>query len=173
MTDVASINKWEVEMKIKFLLLMLVLTSSAHANPNACDDYLSRHYKKDLVLQSANFTNRTLMGDFYFPHQRVVLSIKNSGEVNLNSLPTDDGVYRNIWIKIRGVERKARIKMPIISGQIAKAYLTLPGRALRPCRRETITIDTKHTVGQWGCQVWNNDIKTVVMRTGRFLCRRI
>lgn len=145
---------------MKFFIGFFLFVSVAQANPNACDDYLNRHYKKDLRVTKLEFFPKTHMGDIAFPHQRVKLTLKNTGEVDMNSLAGDSNGYRNLKVKVRGYTRTVRISIPFDSGETNIVYTTIPRNAMVNCRSYEVEIDLDHKVGQWGCQVWNNDKKT-------------
>ena len=137
------------------------------ANPNACDDYIARHYKKDLKLMRLFYQNRTHMGDIRFPHQRVSLQVKNIGQVDF----TGSTPYRRMTLKIKGIQTVAQIKMPLKSGESTTVVTTLRPKTLKHCQKTSVVLDVRHDIGQWGCQVWNNDKSIVTAFQFRRSCR--
>jgi hypothetical protein len=155
------------------LILSFFLTQISFADVNDCDDYLLRHYRKDLVLTKISFVNKTHMGDINFPHQQIKLFIKNKGEIDFNSIPTDNGQWRDLYVRINGILEKTRFKIPLDSDQSTIVYTNLKPSSLKRCSKTTVQIDVGHTAKQWGCQVWNNDTKTLPAHEGNNLCRFI
>lgn len=155
---------------MKFLILFLLFTSNAFADANSCEDYLNRHYKKDLRVTKLEFTNKTHMGDIAYPHQKVKLTLKNSGQVDMNSLSTDSNGYRNLKVRVKGYNRTIRFKIPLDSGESNIVYTTIPKNSMVNCRNYEVEIDMDHKAGQWGCQVWNNDKKTLNARIPGVRC---
>lgn len=158
-------------MKIVSIVFSLAMSLGVLANPNACDDYLARHYKKDLVIKSAQFFNRQYMGDIYYPHQVIKLKIKNQGQVDFNSSSSDDGMWRDLYVKLKGKEYKTRFKIPLDSSQETTVYFNVRPKTVAHCGDYLFEVDTKHTAHQWGCQVWNNDSKTVKTHQQGKFCR--
>lgn len=159
-------------MRYSKLLLILMISlngSFAWANANSCDDYLSRHYKQDLVLTSVSFINQSQLGGFTLARQTVRLRIKNSGQVTIQAQPGDSGGYRQFKVKIRNRVYNTRIRVPLASGGTTMAHVVVRGRALRHCKNVNVTLDVGKTFGQWGCQVWNNDVKRLLAHERRKL----
>ena len=51
---------------IPILSIMLLMSEFTWANPNACDDYLARHYKKDIVIELFNEAGQKVMAFFVY-----------------------------------------------------------------------------------------------------------
>ena len=156
---------------MKITILSFLISFAAMANPNACDDYLNRHYKKDLVPKSISFTEvkdplrrRT--------YQKVKLTLKNQGQVDMNAISTDSGNRRSMKIKINGIERTVSFNIPFDSGQTQVVKFSLGKGVLKHCADANVAIDIGHTAGQWGCQVWNNDQKKIKALIPRTACPR-
>jgi len=155
-----------------FFLCSLGMSGSVLADANSCDDYLARHYRKDLILQSVVFSQQTRLPFHFRPYQAVRLTVKNTGEMDFNSASSDSGEFRNVYVKIKGVEYRTRMRVPLDSGEQTVLNINLPLNTLSHCGQALIQIDTRHTAGQWGCQVWNNDTKKVKTNLqGARLCR--
>jgi len=160
-------------MKTWMTLLSFLSVATVFAGPNDCDDYIQRHYRQDVVLTKLKFQNKSLMGDIPFRHQKVSFYLKNRGEVDFNASSSDHGVWRDIYMKINNIKRKALMRIPLDSGQSTIVYANFPPQTLKNCAKAKVEIDVHHTARQWGCQVWNNDKKTIMTyQIGRF-CRII
>jgi hypothetical protein len=154
------------------LVLCTLMLNNVFAGVNDCDDYLQRHYKKDLVVKKLSFSNRTIMGDIQFPHQVLKLTIRNQGQEDFTLNATSYN-WRSMKIKVNGVKRRVQFRLPLYSASETTVYATLPPRTLTNCKSSTVQIDLEHTAGQWGCQVWNNDSKTMKAFEERKFCRAI
>lgn len=137
-------------MKLFFCLILLSISQVVFADANSCDDYLSRHYRRNLIPTSISFHNRNISE----PYQEVKLSIKNVGEVAFS----EPGL-KWMKVKIKNNIRSIQVPMPIGVGQTIILSIAVDPNLLRNCERVPVTIDLDHTVGQWGCQVWNDDSK--------------
>ncbi|TDJ04583.1 MAG: hypothetical protein E2O68_07935 [Deltaproteobacteria bacterium] len=155
------------------ILLLLLFPITLLAGPNDCDDYIARHYKQDIVPISLRFANRNLVGDIRFPHQAVSITIKNTGQVDMNERAGDVGGFRSMKVRINGVLKTVRFRVPLDSGRTTVVRTTLPPKTLGHCQKAPVEVDVGHTVGQWGCQVWNNDLKTLKARIYNQFCRII
>ncbi|MCB0417366.1 MAG: hypothetical protein KDD39_06930 [Bdellovibrionales bacterium] len=150
-------------------VVTLLSSASAYADANACDDYIARHYKKDLVPLGITYWNKEWMGDIHFPHQRAIIKVKNTGEVGF----TGSG-YKRMKVRVGNSTEEVQIAMPIASGALREVTVILPPGTLSHCKEEEVAIDTIHNVGQWGCQVWNNDQKDLkAIRSGGPMCLKI
>lgn len=143
------------------LVLFSLAPAGASANPNACDDYLSRHYRKDLRSFVVTYQNRKYMGDIYYPHQAAWIRVRNTGEVGFPASATG---FNPITVNLNSSVVSTRIQVPIASGAEKVISVNLPPNTLKHCQKAPVIIDTLHNVGQWGCQVWNNDSSLLVTR---------
>lgn len=153
------------------ILLFLFFPVALLANPNACDDYIARHYKQDIVALSLTYANRSSIGDISFPHQAVFLKIKNTGQVDMNERAGDIRSFRNMKVRINGILKFVRFRVPLDSSRTTIIRTTLPPNTLRHCQKVPVQLDEGHTIGQWGCQVWNNDFRTLRARIYNRFCR--
>ncbi len=155
---------------MKKLIFILLWPLSALANPNACDDYINRHYKKDLVAQALQFQNqKTRAGRVY---QDVKITLKNQGQVDMNALSSETSNRRTMKVRINGIQRNLSFSIPFDSGTTQVVTLRMPARTLSHCKDAEVAIDLDHTAGQWGCQVWNNDVKQIKAYIPRKICPR-
>ena len=102
---------------MKYAFIFFLISFNVLANPNACDDYLNRHYKKDLVPKAISFTElkdplrrRT--------YQKVTLTLKNQGQVDMNALSTDVNGRRSMKIKVNGIEVKRDPKAAVLDDRL-------------------------------------------------------
>jgi len=141
-----------------FMSVIFVLTSIALADPNSCDDSLSRHSKMDLVPLWLEFRNITNGGDVEPEYQFVTLSVENIGQRSV-SRETATGEDKRMLVAIDGIERWVEFHGGVPPNVGLGFNLTLPKNTLSHCQEIRVQIDMNHTAGQWGCQVWNNDTK--------------
>lgn len=161
-----------IRLILLIALSLVAQTNSTFANPNACDDYLARHYKKDLVPQKIHFRNRVHNGRVNIYYQTVTLTVKNTGQVGFPLRTSDNNGWRPLQVRLKGINKTAYIRMPLDSGQSTTVQFAVPAGTLRNCETTSVQIDTNHAVGQWGCAVWNNDAKLLqVSQSGVFGCR--
>ena len=154
-------------MKTIFNFVLLIFSVSLWANENSCDDYLTRHYRQDLRPTSVYYSNAVVRGR---PVQIVKLRLKNTGEVDMRPEPNESN-HRTMYVRVGLKEVSTQLLLPVDSGQQTTVTLVLPKNSLQNCGKATFAIDTRHTVGQWGCLVWNNDsAELVTPMQGRF-CR--
>lgn len=139
-------------MKFISIILFVGFSIPAIANDNSCDDYLSRHRRKDLVAKSAYFFNRN-------GHQAVKLKLRNRGEVGFSPVSTDENNYRDLYIEVDGREYFTKFRIPLASSKETTVILKLPADTLTHCGTAEFNVDTRRTAKQWGCRVWNNDLK--------------
>ncbi len=143
---------------MKFLgFLLFVLNSYALDNTaNSCDDYISRHNKQDLVPVS--FTYKDVTNSMA---KEITMVIKNQGEVDMNSLPSDVGGLRNLQITMNGQTVTTKFRIPLDSQQSQTLKFNIKTSGIKDCVDVDVLIDPNHGAGQWGCSVWNNDHKTI------------
>lgn len=148
-----------------FFLALLIIGSMtgkvARADANACDDYLARHYKTDFKPIGLSFQSREYMGDIRMPHQIAWIRLKSVGEMDFSATPSG---YRDIRASVKYNEYATRVNVPAPSGSERVISVILPPGTLRHCEKARVEIDLTHSVGQWGCQVWNNDVKMLRAR---------
>lgn len=161
------------KLAILVLAVLCWQTNDVRANPNACDDYLARHYKKDLVVTGLRFQNRQRSGGRVpIRYQSVALTVKNTGQVGFPLRGSDNNGWRRLNLRVNGVSRSAYIQMPLASGASTVVRFALPAGTLQNCQNASTQIDTNHWVGQWGCAVWNNDDKLIrAYQSGVIGCR--
>lgn len=152
-------------MKTLIALAFLGMSQAAIAQdnfPNSCDDYIMRHYKRDLVAQSVSFKEKNVAGAY----QQVSLVVKNIG----NQTITGTGKVL-MHVKINGVTRGLYVSRPWASNETRTLQMAFPMGTLKACQSASIHIDVNHTVGQFGCQTWNNDKKDLKAMMSGKLCR--
>lgn len=148
-------------VRFSWVLFVSLCASSAFGNSNACDDYLMRHYRKNLKPISITYQNKDYMGDIYFPHQAVSLKVKSMGEV---AFPATASGFKPISVKVGSQSQGTQVPVPIPSGTEKFIKFNLAPNTLKHCQNATVTIDTLHNVGQWGCLVWNDDSSVLKAR---------
>lgn len=155
-------------MKTLCLLTVLAATGQAFANVDSCDDYISRHYRKDLMPVHIQFQEKNLMGDIYTEHTAIKLFIKNVGEVNMSKSKIP------MRVRINGRLMKGYLYGGVASGHWKVLNVITKGHNfLRHCRKAKVQIDLGRQAGQWGCAVFDNDSKYVnVWEANKGLCRR-
>ena len=84
------------------ILFVLPLTNLWASDVDRCDDYLARHYKKDLTPVHIQFRNGTRFGDIYLPHQVISLFVKNVGQVDCLYKPEEECYVSHGRSKFRG-----------------------------------------------------------------------
>lgn len=165
-------------MKHLLVLASLGMAMAAVAAPDSCDDYVSRHYKKDLTPVLAKVSNVARSGDLS-AYQALEVRVKNIGSETIedNSAPGSlisrtraikISVLRTV--KIAGRDRRLRstfqgfMRAPLRAGEETTVTVTMPQDLLRHCQKVDIQIDSERTAGQWGCAVFGNDTRNFTVR---------
>ena len=158
---------------LAFLFVLLAgftAGSLAHANVDSCDDYLSRHYKKDLKPIGLSFQDRDYMGDIYFPHQAVTVRVRNVGQ---EPMPGSQSEFARMRVRVAGISRNVQIRRGLPSMQDTYIKFSLPPGTLHHCDNHPVWLDTARNVGQWGCRVFGNDNRSLKAVRYPGFCRYI
>lgn len=135
------------------VLLMLASTvSPSLAQVDACDDYLLRHNRRDLVPHSISLGNEVVGG---VTKQRVTITVKNVGERDLEGGP------KPIAISINGITASTSTPARIRAGESVALPLYFAKGTFPIIGSFPVKIDLNRTAGQWGCAVFTNDTKTL------------
>jgi hypothetical protein len=155
-------------------LALAALPVQGLAQDDACDDYVARHYRKDLVLEAMQVTEVARAGDFG-PFQDVLLTVRNAGDVELDAtVPCDDprGCFvttKAIAAKIGSATAHSWMPASIPQGGTAQIFFRLNAGTLRKCS-QTVTLDVQRSAGQWGCNVFSNDVSKIQAAFTNSLC---
>jgi len=146
----------QVVLKIVVALSLAGASTFGWAQVDRCDDYLARHFRKDLKPMYLVYKEPLVNGK---KKTFVFLIVKNTGEVDLNSN------FANKTMKVSvspGWNFTAQFGYSVPSGFTRMIQLgQVPNGTFKNCSAKYVQIDTSRTVGQWGCQVFSNDKKMV------------
>jgi len=134
------------------MLMLASIASPSLAQVDACDDYLLRHNRRDLVPQSISLGNTTVDGVI---KQRVTVSVKNVGDRDLEGGP------KPIAVSISGRTASASTPARIRAGESVPLLFYFSKGTFPIIGSFSVKIDLNKTAGQWGCAVFSNDEKTL------------
>jgi hypothetical protein len=152
------------------ILALLLLGSFLGGRPlsadvDDCNDYLTRHYRRDLKPISVSFRR---LAWSVLPVTALRVTVKNVGEVAVG----ERGVPRAIRVRLGALVMKGSFSGTIEPGATRAIDLGVSkmGR-FSHCGARTVRIDTTRTAGQWGCNCFTND--EAVVRTYELGNRRL
>ena len=157
-------------MKKALLFLGIILGIGAgeiRADVDDCDDYLMRHYRRDLKPVAVIFSNKKYSP---VPMTDLKLKVKNVGEVAIGS----DTEPKSIKVDFgAGIVRTGSYSGKIQPGASRVINMGHSGQGIfSHCQKRTIQMDITRTAGQWGCQCFANDTEQVTFykNPSRVLC---
>jgi hypothetical protein len=132
-----------IRLSVSLSLMMAVGIGVARADADSCDDYVARHYRRD--LRPTHLAMRDLGGQ-----QEIRLTVRNGGEESV-----DVGIL-DVQLGALGISNKPTGPL---GSQAERVYTfkVSAGRFSR-CQKVRVALDTSRTAGQWGCAVFGNDV---------------
>lgn len=158
---------------LKFLVaaaIVNVFSLTALSSQTLADqcDYIGRHYKTDVTVVGGRTFPASRSGDILISPS-VLLTVRNVGVSEFSS-PGGIVNARRVAVTMKGQTFYGFLPMPLAPGASTTLSVSVPEGFLVQCERVQAAIDTDSALGQYGCDVHQNDTFNLRVRLVSNIC---